>query len=263
MTQPFVAQTSIGDTLDRGFAGMIADSGVDNHVARGKTASRKVASVAVTAVNTTHYIVTVTQNGVAHAAYDYTSDGSATTAEIVLGLIALINAGGQFVVASGTDTPLVLTATGDGLNGDFSVTYNGNMVETVLQVANQSIPYGKYVCKDDSSDENVVRLPYLSADVTGTRAKGIVCANNYTRVSAGVVRANSMASCLTKGRVLVTVEEAVKDGDPVYVRYAAGGSGLGSFRKSTGTSEAALLPAARYRSDAGILGLAVVEVNSP
>jgi hypothetical protein len=92
-----------------------------------------------------------------------------------------------------------------------------------------------------------------------------MCAQNYSRVTGGVVRANSMAPVGRVVRVLVTVEETVKDGDPVYVRYASGsgGSQLGSFRTSADSSTAALLPNACYRSDASAAGLAVCEINLP
>ncbi len=258
----FAAQTSIADTQDRGYAGMLAYSG-PKQIDPMKAASRREVSIALTAANTTHYITTITQNGAA-VAYDYTSDGSATTAEIAAGLLALINAGTQSVVASGTDTPLIVKATGDGPLGDFSIAYNGNMVETVVQTGNMSIPYGAFVCKDDLSDERVCRLPNVAADVTGLRARGFVVADNFTRVSAGKVPANAMANVLRKGFMLVTVEEAVKDGDPVYIRYAAGGNGIGAARKSTGSTEAALLAGAVFRSDqTAANGLAVVEVNLP
>ncbi len=261
MTEAFVAQSSIGDSLDRGFAGMPTGSS-KRRVAPMKTASRKFSTVAFTAVNATHYIVTITQNGVA-VAYDYTSDGSATTAECVAGVVALINAGTQFVHATGTDTPMSLYATGDGNKGTFTVAFNGNMVETVVAAGNQAITAGLFVTKDDLSVDGVARLPNVAADVTSLRASGVVLANNYTRVNGGVLAANRMASVMSGGMCLVKVEAAVTDGAAVYIRYAAGGNGQGSFMAGTGSSEGALLPNARYRSTAAADGIAVVELNLP
>jgi len=265
MTGPFVAQTSIADSLTRGFPGMLADAGPHDCL-HGFLASDKIVSVAITAANSTHYIVTVTQRGTA-VAYDYTSDGSATTAEITAGLVALSNAGTQSIKASGSDTPLVIAATGKGDLADFSATYNGNMVETVTQAPNQPVTYGKFVCQDDvaspASGDNEFRLPRAAADITGARARGPIVGKNFTSVAGGFVRGNSMASCLRKGRVYVQVEEAVVDGSPVYVRYAAGGNGAGSFRTSAGSSEAAQLPNAVYRAAAGINGVSIVDLNLP
>lgn len=68
---------------------------------------------------------------------------------------------------------------------------------------------------------------------------------------------------LEEGVAYVLVEEAVVDGDPVYVRYAAGAGGtqLGAFRKTTVLNEAGLVKGAIFRSSAGIGGIAAVEFS--
>lgn len=261
----FAAQTSIASSLTRGFAGMLANC-VNHTIANGLPTSRKYVSVAVTAANSTHYIVTIVQNGVS-AAYDYTSDGSATTAEIVLGLVALINAGTQSVLAAGTDTPLLIESTADGADYEPVITYNSNMVETVLVAQSQSLGFGLGVCKDErSTRDDAVRAPRQSTDVTGGRFLGVTVADFAQVPPAGATvasfAANHMIPVLRKGQVYVSVEQSVVPGDPVYCRYAAGGT-LGAFGNTAGTSERALVPGAVYRSTAAISGVAVMELNAP
>lgn len=61
---------------------------------------------------------------------------------------------------------------------------------------------------------------------------------------------------LTMGGIWVYAEEAVVDGDPVYVRVAAGagGSVLGGFRNDDDTSSCVLVPDARFCRNAAALG---------
>lgn len=260
----FVAQSSISDAPRAAFVGMVADMS-DAQVKSGVSTTRKLVSVAVTASNSQVYTITI--NGVDFA---YTADASATTAEIVLGLKALINAGTQHVLASGLDTPLLIESTIDGSAGDFTYADSagtGALVETVLVAQGQTLGFGKFVCGDErSTNDHAVRLPRQSTDVTSQLGLGVVLAENYTRIVDSTLSApaNSMVPVLTEGRVWVAVEEAVAKGDDAYVRYAAGGSGLGSFRKSTGTSEAAALPRACFdgasRTIGGVL-MAVLKLN--
>lgn len=100
----------------------------------GKSLSKvaQVDTITPTAVNAHHYIVTLAGlfSGVAFSlSYDYTSDGSATAAEIVTGLIALINAAtaSHGVVASGSST-LILTANTAGRPFTTTVSDATNMV---------------------------------------------------------------------------------------------------------------------------------------
>ena len=76
------------------------------------------------------FIVTI--NGVA---FDFVSDATPTAAEVVTGLIALINAGSEPVTASGTTT-LILTA--DVAGTGFSISSSANMAN-VATTANNGI----------------------------------------------------------------------------------------------------------------------------
>ena len=270
-------QTAVGQNPTIGVEGIFADSGFKD-VLSGLSSSRKLVSVAITAADSQDFTITI--NGTVHT---YASDGSATTAEIAVGLAALINAGAQAskVTATGTDTPLLIESDIDGPDGDF--TYSdaagggGALVETVLVVQGSTLSVGKGVCLDErrpisstGAQDYPVRLPRVSTDVTAGRFLGVVVeefAIEQLPVTAGsayattlTLAANQCVNVLHKGRALVKVEEAVVRGDQAYCRYAAGGNGIGSFRKSTGTSEAAAVPNAKFLTSAGANALAVIEV---
>lgn len=249
--------------------GMLADDGPHNFLS-GLANTRKLISVAITADNDDDYTITI--NG---TPFLYEADGSATTAEIAAGLVAAINAGSEPVIASGTDTPILIESTLDGPAGDFTyadaVVGSGTLVETVLVAQGQEIPFGKFVCQDDRASDGtsdfgdacdyVVRLPRQSADVTGNRALGVAIADKAREENSGSFRASTMVPVLTKGRCWVEVEEAVTIDSTVHVRYAAGGNGIGSFGDSTGSSERAALAGARYLKGAAANGLALLELS--
>jgi hypothetical protein len=258
-------QTSYSNDPAVAFAGMLSDDGFKDIVS-GLCATRKLLSVAITADNNDVYTITI--NGIAFA---YTADGSATTAEITVGLRNLINAGSEPVLASGTDTPLLIESTLDGTEGDFTysdgVVGVGTLVETVLVAQGQEVPFGHYVCLDERATTAVgesdfsVRLPRQSADITGGRHLGLAIEDKAREENSAEFRANTMIPVLRQGRAWVECEQAVVAGDPVYVRYAAGGNGLGGFGNTAGTSERALLPNSVYLNAAAIAGFAIVEFN--
>lgn len=127
------------------------------YVGQRLTAVEQIDTITPTAINTTHYIVTIDGTN-----YDYLSDSSATVSEIVAGLIALINADPNVAcVASGSVT-LILTAKVAGAG--FATSVNANMV-LVHTLANYGIQddlnaliainnswYGIALCSNVDSD---------------------------------------------------------------------------------------------------------------
>ena len=112
----------------------------------------------------------------------------------------------------------------------------------------------------DPRGPSPVRVPTASGDVTGNLVMGVVvrAANREDQLALAIGEVFDVCS---RGRVWVKVEEAVAFGDPVYVRYAAGGLGRGYCRMSAGTSEAAQLAGARFVSAASANGLAQLEIQ--
>ncbi len=101
-------------------------------IGRRTAAVAQVVTITPTVVNNFSYVVTI--NGTAHT---YVSDGTATDAEIVAGLLALINAGAQAakVTATGTTT-LVVTADAPGEPFTYAV---GTNLSAVLTTANNGV----------------------------------------------------------------------------------------------------------------------------
>lgn len=117
------------------------------------------------------------------------------------------------------------------------------------------IEFGRMVAKV-SADENGVQLPSGgSADLLGVAIRKVHSEDsNYP--------AGSDVGVLRRGQIYVQVEQTVVAGDPVYVRHTDPGAlGLGVFRKDADTSDAVLVPEARYLTGASANGVALLDLN--
>lgn len=136
--------------------------------------------------------------------------------------------------------------------------------DVLSRIGEVAVPFGKLVVLGTDKDKQC-KLPTVATDITDvTKPLGVSLKSHAMESnSAGdpTYDIKDMVSVLHKGRVYVKVEQAVVPTDSVYVRYAAGGNGLGSFGNSAGTSERALLAGARYLSTAAADGLAIVELD--
>ena len=135
MLQQFVAQSSIAQSLTAGFAGMIASHTAPTHVVSGLNTSRQVVTVTPTAANDAVYTLVI--NG---TSFVYTADGSATAAEIVAGLVSLVNAGTVPVTATNSTTFVTLTA--DYYTAADAFTYSSSSSAGAL-VSAQTIAQGE------------------------------------------------------------------------------------------------------------------------
>lgn len=137
----------------------------------------------------------------------------------------------------------------------------------VMSVVNPAvaIPFGKLVVQNGTEGQG--KLPTASTDITDNqKVLGFaLCSQNIESDASGDPEypVNSVVPVLRKGRAYVKVEETVTESSVVYVRYAAGGNGVGCFGDTAGTSEKAILAGARYVKGASANGLAVVEFNLP
>lgn len=127
-----------------------------------------------------------------------------------------------------------------------------------------AVPYGVGVVQG-TLDADVI-VPTATAMITDGRFIGVAVSEQTVVSSASGTAANyplnSSVPVLRKGRVWVTVEEAVTPVSPVFCRFATGsGTVLGAFRASADTATAVAVPRARYMTSAGIGGLAVLELN--
>jgi hypothetical protein len=225
-------------------------------------------TVTATVANSTAYQLTfVTSAG--NRTATYTSDGSATKAEIVAGLQAAVNAlgdadyaafnvGGDLVLQpkAGVSSPRAVSSTGAG----------------TLAIASRSgiLPFGVAVALDvtrfDSNDPQTlpVRLPNASTD----KILGIVRFTQFFEsygASVASLPAGQSVNVAKKGHFWVSPEVAVTAGDPVYARHTANGglTQLGALRNDADTSNAIQLAGCRFLSSALAGGFAVVELNLP
>lgn len=140
-------------------------------------------------------------------------------------------------------------------------------VQTRDRACEAGINNGLFVCM--GANERTCKAPASAGDV----AKGIgITPYRATQMpgwppggTATHYQAGETIGAISQGRVWVKVEEIVAIGDPVFVRHAsgAGGTVLGSFRKSADTATATQLTGAIYLTAAAAAGLALVEINLP
>jgi hypothetical protein len=253
---------------------MLADSGFHD-ICTGIAAQRKRYSVVIVAANDAVYTITI--NG---TDFEYTADANATTAEIAVGLRDLINAGAEPVLASGSDTPLIIDSTLDGAEGDFTyadgTSGGGSLTETLVSPQSPTFQLGTFVCLDDLRSlpgpaDFPVRAPRASADVTGGGFGIIVEQFDNVQVpveTAGystslVIAHNDCMNILREGRCWVVTESAVVARGDVFARFAigAGGSVLGAIRGDADSASAAQIPRYKFLTSAGAGALVQVECN--
>jgi len=116
------------------------------------------------------------------------------------------------------------------------------------------------------------KLPTVATDITSVLKPLGITRSNVARdpnfPSGGTAgytyQIGDSVEVVSRGRVWVTVEEAVSAGDDVYVRFDTGtGSQKGAFRTSSDSTTAALLAGARYLTAASANGVALVDLNLP
>lgn len=153
----------------------------------------------------------------------------------------------------------------EGKNGALYDCGDNDVMSYVVPTTGAAVGYGKLVVRNGT--EGQCKLPAASTDVTvKENVLGFALAQqNIESDSSGDPEhpVGSVIPVLRKGRAYVKVEETVTEASEVYVRYAAGGNGVGAFGDTAGTSERALLDGARYVKGASANGLAVVEFNLP
>ena len=258
-------QTSVQTSMAIGLPGQLADL-TDNQVLTYANNSKKLDKITITAADTT---TTATING---TAFTVTTDGSDTKAELADALATLINAGSEPVTAYYTATNEYLQVESDVAGTTTTVVGTANCTVTAQVGNSAAIGFGYFVCQDPQ-DVDKARSPIASTDITAagtalgftlhTQAVTQNLTSTGSSGSDGYALGDAMSVC-RKGRLYVQVEDAVVAGNDVYVRYVADtGETLGACRSDADTSDAAVLPSAKYRSSAAAGGIAIVEINLP
>jgi len=260
-------QTAVNDNMAVGVQGALADSGYHD-IATYINNSKQVFRVTITAIDLS---TTVTING---TAFNVNSGSAAKTkAELVDLLVAAINAGAE---------PVLAIDDGDFMNVEADVagvafTCVGTLnCTTEEQIPNEAgINFGLCVVQDTGAlaaggADNLAHLPTLVTQITDTnRALGV--AVRTQALEQAVLNANNVGyplasamSVVRRGRIWVTVEDAVIAGGQAFVRAVAGaGEQVGAFRSDVDGTDAGALPGTRYKLSAGAGELTILEINLP
>jgi hypothetical protein len=270
-------QTAYNNNPNEAFAGLLYDTGYKDTISRINGAKQLYQVVVTTAANSE--IFTVTIDGTAYA---YTSDGSATKAEISAGLKALIDAGDDdvTVVDDLTDT---LTIENNSNYTEITVTItnpaSGVLTLTELIDFDDAIQFGAVCVEDEGSAagptgrRETCRLPRLATDFSNRKVLGVAIADTslVTRTSSpfGGYNAGEAVPLLRKGRIWMSVEDpaSVAVGGLVYVRHVASGTEqLGAIRAVDDGSDTEVLDRDQAQFTGQVvtaLSVAVVEWNLP
>lgn len=253
-----------------GFAGMLVDGGMRDVVSAIAQPNKIV--VTPTATNSVAYTL--------HAAYldnvgtnfqnatfeevTYTSDSTATVAEITAGLTAAANADLLFPFdAVDTGATVELTPRLGSPSGTLTSTGVGALA---ISSFISDIPYGVAVVMANGASDQC-KVPQAVGEI-GFDTLGIALSTQFlesapaTDTGAARYPAGSQVNILRVGRVYVTAESDVVAGGAVYVRYSASGSQqLGALRADTDSSSAALLAGAKFLDTVSAGGLTRVQLE--
>lgn len=275
-------QTSFSNQNAAAVAGMLADSGFRDVISRANMANQLFSVEADTPENAADFVVTIDGTD-----YTYTSDSTATVAEIAAGLKALIEAGDA-------DVTLTLFTT-DAANDSFYIENNSLTTEISVSITNPSsgvliltelvdfddvIQFGAVVVESESLSADALtgkrvgcRLPRLATDFSSRHVLGVALGDFTREVRSsspyGGYDAGEMVGILRKGRIWMSVEDvaSVSEGGLVYVRHVASASEqLGAIRAADDGADTEVLDAQQARFTGqkdSTNSLAVVEWNLP
>jgi hypothetical protein len=129
------------------------------------------------------------------------------------------------------------------------------------RVAYGSMAPGRLVVWHAGDDDEIVRLPTATGEVTAGNPVGVLFFDPMAPNNPYI--AGDAVAPVRKGRVWVLPEEAVTPASGVFVRFAtgSGGSALGAFRASADTATAVQLTRARWITSGDSTHLTVLEID--
>lgn len=260
-------QTSVDLVPAIGVPGEIADAGNHDIVSRINPAVAQVSTVTIASVDdSTDYVTTI--NGVP---LSFTSDASATEAEINVGVLAAINdsnfngVGLAFdvtAVQGATTATVVITA--DVTDTVFTITVTAVQLTVALTTAAAGvIPFGLGVAQSSTANDQA-HLPVAS----GETVIGISVLDQSIPIDDNDVHqytAGSVLGIMRQGRIWVIPEDNVTIGGSVYIRHTASANGtqFGAVRSDVDGATAAQLTQATFATTATGGNPAVVVINQP
>lgn len=274
-----MAQLSYDSLMPVALEGMPGDGSLSNRIETARLAAALPKIMRITiggATNTTAYGATI--NGVR---VTYTSDGSATIAEIKAGLIAAINNSGfaSKIVSAASSGVNTLDVTGlvtgadytmtieDGATGDLSLSTTQNAIST-------TVAFGRAVVVDSYDSTQYVRNVKLPS-AAGQEFAGITCftqkanpnatPNSQTDATGAVSYVDKDATAIMRqGLIWVRPETDVDaTADSVFFRQTvAGNTEVGALTTvDDGNTDA--VPTAKWRSSGVAGSLVLLEINIP
>lgn len=236
-----VATTVSEQQLEAGIVVVQDTANGDGAIRRAYNAVAQVTDITgIAAVNTTLYSFAIFIPSLGQTwVIEYTSDGSATIAEIRDGLAARVNALPVPITAAASGNDVRLTS--DVAGQAFTILeVDGNLTQTAVTANDAPAPSGITVWPklEDASQ------PLTGLNVWPARYDVHVC---------------------RRGIIGVYVEQDVTRADPVYFRHTANGSltTLGALRKDSDSGNALPLPNAVFAKSASALGVGQLELNMP
>lgn len=253
------------------YPGAKADAGPED-ILTGIPAQAPASLVTITVANSTAYQFTFV-TGAGNTTASFTSDASATKAEVVAGLLAAVNAlPGADYRATNYAGDLVLMAK-PGVQFPRAVTSTGAGTMTIA-AKDVTIPFGVFVALDPNrfSSADPQMMPISLPVGATTKILGLAMHTQYfesqyypqANVSVPSYPAGQAVNVARTGRYWVLPEVAVTAGDPVFARHTTNGgfTQLGAVRNDADTANAIAI-SGRFLSSAAAGAFAVVEINLP
>lgn len=156
--------------------------------------------------------------------------------------------------------------------GDMTAAREGLMLLTfnhdvLSRVAEADLPAGRFVTCTGVTNTHGCALPAATGEVTDGDGLGITIwqsAKEYLSATHEYEEYDQVPVC-RKGQIWVMAEDAVTEGNAVFVRFTAAGSEeLGRMRSDADGGDAVAIPSAIWRtSTTAVNQLALVELNLP
>jgi hypothetical protein len=227
-----------------------------------KGAAAQVSDVTITAVNSTTYTMTV--NG--HV-FTYTSDSSATVAEIRDGLIAagkLVPELEDAVALNASGNKVRVTSLKAGTA--FTLTVGANLAAAAVQanVARSFIGFGLALVQGNGpgGDQSAFLPAGAGGTFIGMAARVHSGTDTLDRDHLDSYSPGAMMAVVEDGPMYARVEVAVTKGDDVFFRHTANGAltTLGAWRNDDDGGNADQATACKFRTSASAGGIAEIEI---
>lgn len=259
-----MAQTTYETTMPLGQVGVIADAGYTNVLSPMATAEI-AAGLAVCKVVGQDMQVRLPLNNLA----TLTFSGALVASNVINGKVNGVAIAPVTYASSSADTMTAIANAIEDIDGVVSATVNSTVI-TIVMDNETPANVSDWVVTLGVGQATVALVNSTSDTLYGVALLDESRMNAWAYTGSAGMLPYQVGECvpdLTKGRVIVQVEDTLNSDDPVYVRFIAGTTGQvrGNFRSDSDSGKAFLVPSyiARWIKGASAGGLAVLEVELP